>query len=63
MARSRRESHHSDGITDQKNLQQTSATKSATSGPGHFTLQLVGEQRYGAAQNARECCNQQLSHS
>jgi hypothetical protein len=32
MARSRRESHHSDGITDQKNLQQTSATKSAISG-------------------------------
>jgi hypothetical protein len=31
MARSRRESHHSDGITDQKNLQQTSATKSANS--------------------------------
>jgi hypothetical protein len=32
MVRSRRESHHSDGITDQKSLQQTSATKSAQSG-------------------------------
>jgi hypothetical protein len=32
MARSRRESHHSDGITDQKSLQRTSATKSAQSG-------------------------------
>jgi len=31
MARSRRESHHNDGITDQKNLQRTSATKSVTS--------------------------------
>ena len=30
--RSRRESHHSDGITDQKSLQRTSATKSANSG-------------------------------
>src|SRR6476469_705833 len=29
---SRRESHHSDGITDQKSLQRTSATKSALSG-------------------------------
>src|SRR6185312_6680796 len=29
---SRRESHHSDGITDQKSLQRTSATKSAQSG-------------------------------
>src|SRR5882757_6708681 len=28
----RRESHHSDGITDQKSLQRTSATESATSG-------------------------------
>jgi hypothetical protein len=27
--RSRRESHRSDGITDQKSLQRTSATKSA----------------------------------
>jgi hypothetical protein len=27
MVRSRRESHHSDGITDQKSLQRTSATK------------------------------------
>jgi hypothetical protein len=32
MVRSRRESHHSDGITDQKSLQRTSATKSANSG-------------------------------
>jgi hypothetical protein len=32
MARSRRESHHNDGITDQKSLQRTSATKSAQSG-------------------------------
>jgi hypothetical protein len=29
MARSRRESHHRNRITDQKSLQQTSATKSA----------------------------------
>jgi hypothetical protein len=28
----RRESHYSDGITDQKSLQRTSATKSATNG-------------------------------
>jgi hypothetical protein len=32
MARSRRESHHSDGITNQKSPQLTSATKSAKSG-------------------------------
>jgi hypothetical protein len=32
MAHSRRESHHSDGITDHENLQRTSATKSVTSG-------------------------------
>jgi hypothetical protein len=32
MARSRRESHHNDGITDPARLQQTSATKSAKSG-------------------------------
>jgi hypothetical protein len=32
MLCSRRESHHSDGITDQKSLQPTSATKSAQSG-------------------------------
>jgi hypothetical protein len=32
MARSRRESHHNDGITDPARLQQTSATKSAQSG-------------------------------
>jgi hypothetical protein len=30
MARSHRESHHNHGITDQKSLQQTSATKSAS---------------------------------
>jgi len=35
MARFRRESHHSDGITDQKRLQRTSATKSAQSGLMH----------------------------
>jgi hypothetical protein len=34
MARSHRESHHSDGITNQKSLQQTSATKSALFGQG-----------------------------
>jgi hypothetical protein len=32
MARSRRESHHSDGITNQKSPQLTSATKSVISG-------------------------------
>jgi hypothetical protein len=32
MARFRRESHHSDGITDQISLQRTSATKSALNG-------------------------------
>ena len=32
MVRSRRELHHSDGITDPNNLQQISATKSAQSG-------------------------------
>jgi hypothetical protein len=31
MVRSRRESHHSDGITNQKSPQLTSATKSAKS--------------------------------
>src|SRR5512139_1305897 len=31
MARSRHESHHSEGITDQKSLQRTFATKSALS--------------------------------
>jgi hypothetical protein len=35
MARFRRESHHSDGITDQISLQRTSATKSAQSGHCH----------------------------
>ena len=35
MARSRRESHHNDGITDPARLQQTSATKSAQSGHCH----------------------------
>jgi hypothetical protein len=32
MVRSHCESHHSNGITDQKCLQQTSATKSAQNG-------------------------------
>jgi hypothetical protein len=32
MAHSHRESHHRDGITDQKSLQQISATKSAKLG-------------------------------
>jgi hypothetical protein len=32
MLGSRRESSHSDGITEQRNLQRTSATKSATTG-------------------------------
>ena len=35
MVRSRRKSHHSDGITDPNNLQQISATKSARSGLVH----------------------------
>jgi len=34
MLRPRRESLHSDGITDQKSLQRTSATKSGQSGHG-----------------------------
>jgi len=38
MVRSRRESHHSDGITDPNNLQQISATKSAQS--GHSTTEF-----------------------
>jgi hypothetical protein len=45
MARSRRESHHSDGITNQKNPQLTSATKSASSGhrrPPVFARQIAG---------------------
>jgi hypothetical protein len=37
MVRSHCESHHSNGITDQKCLQQTSATKSAKSGLMHAT--------------------------
>jgi hypothetical protein len=45
MARFRRESHHSDGITDQISLQRTSATKSAQSGhsPIEFRCPLLGE--------------------
>jgi hypothetical protein len=39
MARFRRESHHSDGITDQISLQRTSATKSAQSGHRAEALQ------------------------
>jgi hypothetical protein len=47
MARSRRESHHSDGITDQKSLQRTSATKSAQSGhlAAEFQCPLLGVKR------------------
>jgi hypothetical protein len=37
MARFRRESHHSDGITDQKILQRTSATKSGTKQTSDFS--------------------------
>jgi hypothetical protein len=40
MVRSRRESHHSDGITDPNNLQQISATKSAQSGLMHRNKEL-----------------------
>jgi hypothetical protein len=40
MARFRRESHHSDGITDQISLQRTSATKSAISGLMHRSKEL-----------------------
>jgi hypothetical protein len=39
MVRSRRESHHSDGITNQKSPQLTSATKSARS--GHSSVRFV----------------------
>jgi hypothetical protein len=42
MARSRRESHQSDGITDQKNLQLTSATKSAIHGLMRHTNRATG---------------------
>jgi hypothetical protein len=49
MVRSRRESHHSDGITDQKNLQQTSATKSAKSG----LMQRSKQHRYWITSSAR----------
>ena len=47
MARSRRESHHSDGITDPNNLQQISATKSAQSGRAgrRLSRQLSGVKR------------------
>ena len=41
MVRSRRESHHSDGITDPNNLQQISATKSAKSGHMQCGKQLL----------------------
>jgi hypothetical protein len=40
MLRPCRESLHSDGITDQKSLQQTSATKSARS--GHVEVSSIG---------------------
>jgi hypothetical protein len=42
MARFRRESHHSDGITDQKRLQRTSATKSAKSGLMQRSKSMLG---------------------
>jgi hypothetical protein len=47
MARSRRESHHNDGITDPARLQQTSATKSAQSGhrAAEFKCPLLGVKR------------------
>jgi hypothetical protein len=38
MARSHRESHHNDAITDQNSLQQTSATKSALSRPSRASV-------------------------
>src|SRR6478735_853519 len=38
---SRRESHHSDGITDQKSLQRTSATKLAQSGHANDAEQCL----------------------
>jgi hypothetical protein len=48
MARFRRESRHSDGITNQKILQRTSATKSAQSGHPSAASQcpLLGVQNY-----------------
>jgi hypothetical protein len=47
MARFRRESRHSDGITNQKILQRTSATKSAQSGRSANAIQcrLLGVKR------------------
>src|SRR5262249_54331101 len=47
IARSRRESPHSDGITDQKSPQRTFATKSAQSGHRllHCTCPLSGVKR------------------
>jgi hypothetical protein len=39
MLRSRRESRHSDGITEPNNLQQTSATKSAKTGLVRCSIQ------------------------
>jgi len=49
MVRSRRESRHRDGITDQKSLQGTSATKSAKS--GH--MQCSKMDRYSITSSAR----------
>jgi hypothetical protein len=53
MARFRRESRHSDGITNQKILQRTSATKSAQS--GHFSIEfqcpLLGVKRTSTGGN------------
>ena len=40
MVRSRRELHHSDGITDPNNLQQISATKSAITGLMHCSKKV-----------------------
>jgi short chain dehydrogenase len=48
MVRSRRESHHSDGITDQKSLQRTSATKSTQS--GHFYAPHITGQAFDRPQ-------------
>ena len=48
VVRSRRESHHSDGITDQKSLQPTSATKSARSGLMRCTKSFLFDHLVGA---------------
>jgi len=53
MVRTRRESHHHDGITDPKDLQLPFATKSAQSGHGHRTQQcpLLGGGFNGSTQH------------